>query len=75
LADFLGKGEIEAYLYALGKSTFWETNFAGVWWIEHYNGEAHLVSRSIEIAHCPAILLAQTEDIRENWQRLTQLIQ
>ncbi len=74
LVEFLGKGEVEAYLYALGKSIFWETNFAGVWWIEHYNSEESLINRTIEIAYCPSILQAQTEDIQLGKQQLQQLI-
>lgn len=74
LSDLLGKGEVEAYLYALGKSIFWETHFSGVWWIEHYNNEEHIINRSIEITRCPTLLLAQTEDIQSSWQRLQGLI-
>ena len=65
LTDILGKGEISAQLNALGKSEIYETGFPGIWMITHYNTNEEIMGKFIEIARVPAILEAQTDDMRD----------
>lgn len=67
----LGTGEIQAKLNALGESEIFETAYAGVWVVTHYNDEGHIISRFIEVTTMPAILCSQTEDISNACTRLT----
>ena len=39
LENYLGQGEIQVVMNALGKSTFIETNYSGVWVVSHYSDE------------------------------------
>ncbi|MGA9574503.1 MAG: hydrogenase expression/formation C-terminal domain-containing protein [Lysobacterales bacterium] len=59
----LGQGEVHARLNALGRSEIYETRYAGVWLISHYNEDEALVSRFIEITKFPDILKSQNEDM------------
>lgn len=63
IIDTLGCGEVHAKLNALGPSEIYETRFAGVWLITHYNQENNIISRFIEITRFPDILKSQHEDI------------
>lgn len=71
LLDYLGTGEVEAQLHALGNSLIRETRYSGVWVVEHKNGDDERVALQIEITSVPAILRAQPEDIEEGLNRLT----
>lgn len=63
IINTLGQGEVHASLSALGPSEIYETRYAGVWLITHYNEEKAIVSRFIEITKLPDILKSQTEDM------------
>lgn len=63
IIDTLCCGEVHAKLNALGPSEIYETRFAGVWLITHYNEENSVISRFIEITHIPEILRSQNEDM------------
>lgn len=63
LEGFLGTGELNAELDALGKSRIRETIYPGVWWLEHRNTEGDVVGRYVEITHTPEILKSQDADI------------
>jgi len=63
IIDLLGQGEVHARLNALGSSEIYETRYAGVWLITHYNEENIIVSRFIEINDIPDILKSQHEDM------------
>ena len=63
IIDTLCCGEVHAKLNALGPSEIYETRFAGVWLITHYNEENNIIGRFIEITKIPGILLSQNEDI------------
>jgi hydrogenase-1 operon protein HyaF len=65
LIRFLGKGEINAQLNALGKSEIYETSFPGIWLITHYNTDEKIMGKFIEITRIPAILEAQTNDMED----------
>ena len=71
----LGKGEINAQLKALGPSDIYETRYAGVWMITHYNENESVVSRFIEITDLPAILKSQREDMTGALEELTEELQ
>jgi len=63
IIDLLGQGEVHARLNARGSSEIYETRYAGVWLITHYNEENIIVSRFIEINDIPDILKSQHEDM------------
>jgi len=67
----LGKGEVEAQLNALGLSEIFETQYAGVWVVTHYNDDNNIISRFIEVTTMPNILSSQTEDIMAAYSSLT----
>jgi hydrogenase-1 operon protein HyaF len=68
----LGQGEVHARLNALGPSEIYETRYAGVWLITHYNESEAIVSRFIEITRLPDILQSQHEDMSSALTVLTQ---
>ena len=70
LRDWLGPGEIEATVRALGTTTISETGIAGVWWIRHAKADGTTVGESLEISLCPEILMARAEDAQDGAQRL-----
>ena len=70
----LGNGEVEILLNAMGKSLLFETDYPGVWWIEHYNDEEQVTGTYIEIAPIPEIIQAVDEEISIGLQRLTQTL-
>ena len=63
IIDTLGCGEVHAKLNALGPSEIYETRFAGVWLITHFNEESSIISRFIEITAFPDILKSQSDDM------------
>jgi len=63
IIDTLGQGEVHAHLNALGPSEIYESRYAGVWLVTHYNEDQAVVSRFIEITTLPDILRSQREDI------------
>lgn len=70
LASYLGKGEVFIELNTLGKSTFIETQFSGVWLVNHYNQEDEQIAKLIEITYLPEIVFSQKEDIKNSLERL-----
>ena len=68
----LGQGEVHARLNALGPSEIYETRYAGVWLVTHYNEDEAIVSRFIEITRLPDILKSQTEDMSKALTELAQ---
>jgi hydrogenase-1 operon protein HyaF len=75
IINALGRGEINAQLKALGPSDIYETRYAGVWLITHYNENENVVSRFIEITELPAILKSQREDMTGALEELTEELQ
>jgi len=65
LINFLGKGEINARLDALGESEIIETGFPGIWLIIHYNTNHEIMGKFIEITRMPAILETQINDMED----------
>lgn len=74
LEKYLGRGEITVNLNALGKSTFYETQYSGVWLVSHYNQENEIIAKLIEISYLPEMIFAQKEDIRNSLERLKQTV-
>lgn len=70
LLDTLGCGEVHAKLNALGPSEIYETRFAGVWLVTHYNEDNNVIGRFIEITRLPDILQSQTEDMAAALEQL-----
>ncbi len=73
LQAILGEGEIKAQLNALGKSEIYETQYASVWWVAHYNSNDNLMGQFIEITWLPEILRSQAEDVGHALSQLTTL--
>jgi len=71
----LGQGEVHARLDALGPSDIYETRYAGVWLITHYNEDEAIVSRFIEITKLPDILKSQREDMANSLTELIQVVE
>jgi len=63
IIEILGEGEVHARLDALGPSDIYETKFAGVWLVTHFNENDSIVSRFIEVTVLPDVLKSQHEDI------------
>ena len=63
IIDTLGCGEVHAKLNALGPSEIYETRFAGVWLITHFNEENNIIGRFIEVTVFPDILKSQHDDM------------
>jgi hydrogenase-1 operon protein HyaF len=71
----LGRGEIQLEFDALGKTEIIETRYAGVWLVTHYNEDAEIISRFIEITTVPDILRSQQQDIVAACERLNKNLQ
>ncbi|MEZ5671214.1 MAG: hydrogenase expression/formation C-terminal domain-containing protein [Thiotrichaceae bacterium] len=71
LVNFLGRGEVEARLNVLGESIMQETQYSGVWLVEHYNPKAELTNRYLEISWLPSILSSPLEDVHTAFEKLT----
>jgi hydrogenase-1 operon protein HyaF len=63
IIETLGHGEVHARLDALGPSDIYETRFAGVWLVTHFNENESIVSRFIEVTELPDVLKSQREDV------------
>ena len=72
IIETLGRGEVDARLDALGQSEIYETRYAGVWLVTHYNEAEAIVSRFVEITRLPDILKSQKEDMANALNELTQ---
>lgn len=59
----LGDGEVLASVNAQGLSNIRETGVAGVWWIEHRDGQGELVAEMLEVAQVPQILASASDEI------------
>jgi hydrogenase-1 operon protein HyaF len=75
LEEALGTGEIAIRLDALGESRIVECAFPGVWLITHYNSHGEIMARLIEIAEVPAIIRAESPDLRSGATALRQRLE
>ena len=72
IIETLGQGEVHAKLDVLGLSEIYETLYAGVWLITHYNENNAIIGRFIEITELPEILKSQHEDMTNALLELEQ---
>lgn len=63
IINTLGRGEVVANLDVLGPSEIFETRYAGVWLVTHFNEDESIVSRFIEVTEMPEVLRSQRRDI------------
>jgi len=70
LRQALGRGEVQARLDSLGRSEIWETQYPGVWVLEHHNSAGEQIAWQIEITRIPEILQTPAEDLAESIDRL-----
>lgn len=63
IINTLGRGEVVVSLDVLGPTEIYETQYAGVWLVTHFNENKNIVSRFIEVTEMPDILRAQRRDI------------
>ena len=75
LEELLGRGEVLAELELAGRSTVWETAYAGVWWIRHRGAEDRVSSEEIAVCPVPDILVTHPADIDAAALRLRQEIE
>ncbi len=69
--ETLGHGEVHARLEVLGISEIYESRYAGVWIVTHYNDDESIVSRFIEVTDLPDLLRSRPEDVADALQGLT----
>jgi hydrogenase-1 operon protein HyaF len=74
LMDALGEGEVKAELEALGKTVIRESQYSGVWVIEHMNASGGIASRFVEITWVPTLLQAQAEDVQKGLKELADAL-
>ena len=70
LLAILGQGEVTAHIEALGPTRVWESNFPGVWLVDHRNATDERLALHIEISSVPEILRSQGADIADALYRL-----
>lgn len=71
IIETLGHGEVHARLEVLGISEIYESRYAGVWIVTHYNDDESIVSRFIEVTDLPDLLRSRPEDVADALQGLT----
>jgi hydrogenase-1 operon protein HyaF len=74
LRTVLGTGAVTARVEAIGVSEVRETQYAGVWWVTHYNEASQVVADLLEVCAVPAILPAPAEDAAEGLDRLKETL-
>lgn len=71
IIEMLGHGEVQCQLSSLGLSEIYETRYAGVWLLTHYNYSHEITGRFIEVTRLPEILKSQSQDILDSVEQLT----
>ncbi|MBK1701859.1 hydrogenase expression/formation protein [Thiococcus pfennigii] len=65
LLAWLGRGEVEARVEALGPTRVWESAVPGVWLVDHRDGDDQRLTLQIEVAEFPEILRSPAQDIEQ----------
>ena len=65
LEEVLGRGDVEASVKGVGRSSVRETSVSGVWVVEHFDDEGRILSKFIEVTFVPSILKALQEDVED----------
>jgi hydrogenase-1 operon protein HyaF len=63
LQALLGTGEVRATLGAGGVSTFIETRYAGLWWVEHRDPAGEVIAELFEVTPVPQILASSLSEV------------
>ena len=63
LQTVLGKGELSVTIDALGATQIYETQVAGVWWVQHNNRDGEPIAELIEVTRAPDIIKSDVRDI------------
>ena len=71
----LGRGEVKVTLDALGPTQVWETRYAGVWVLDHYNADNERIALTVEVTRIPDILPSQQIDIESALAQLEAALQ
>lgn len=72
LEMFLGQGEVDALVNALGPTRVRETAVRGVWWVTHCNADEETVAEFLEVTRLPAILETHADEVRESLDQLRE---
>lgn len=65
LLDFLGQGEVEARIDALGKTLIRESRFPGVWLLTYHAPDGAEIGLQLEITRMPGLLSTPKDDIED----------
>lgn len=65
LLEFLGQGEVEANIEALGKTLARESRFPGLWLISYFAPDGTEIGLQLEITQMPRLLVTPEDDIRD----------
>lgn len=74
LEELLGRGEVVAELELAGRSSVWETAYAGAWWVRHRGAGDKISSEEITVCPIPDILVTHPADIKAAALRIKQEI-
>lgn len=66
IEQVLGRGEIDATLDALGRTSIRETAVRGVWWVRHFNAHDEIMAEFIEVTRVPELLVSMPEDVADS---------
>jgi hydrogenase-1 operon protein HyaF len=72
LEEMLGRGEVSAELEVAGRSSIWETAYAGAWWVRHRGAGDKISSEEIMVCPIPEILITHAADIESAAHRIKQ---
>ena len=71
LEEVLGRGDVEASVKVVGRSSVRETGVSGVWIVEHFDDGGRVLSKFIEVTFVPSILKALQEDVEDGLRALS----
>ncbi len=74
LEDFLGVGEIEARIDALGLTRVYETAYAGIWRVTYYSEDGKVVADVLEVTRQPGIITTPPGDVADACGRLREAL-
>lgn len=66
LRAFLGTGEVQASVSAMGPTLVQETAIPGVWLVDYQNADSQRLTLHLEIAPVPEILRPQPQDLAQS---------
>ena len=75
LFEALGKGEVEASVNAFGETRVSETQYPGVWLVQHFSPQGNDLATHIEVTRLPSMLVTPEQDIADASAALAQHLQ